>query len=159
MSWNCRLGFQCLGNTRITVWYMIICNVCIWWWCWCRIATILNNLNFYMWLILFILYIWCILHCRVYLVPSTQSTSADNSTHRELLLHVLSVPAFMNHLQIMCNEIYNRYISERLFTHSLLYLSQDDRLQAIAVTLEGNRTLCLLGMFQSAVIATVRYCQ
>ena len=111
-----------------------------------------------MWFILFILCIWCILHCRVYLVPSTQSTSADNSTHRELLLHVLSVPAFMNHLQIMCNEIYNRYISERLFTHSLLYLSQDDRLQAIAVTLEGNRTLCLLGMLQSAIKATVHYC-
>lgn len=64
---------------------------------------------------------------------------------RELLLHVLSVPALIYHMDILCNEMYIRFIADRIFTHSLAYLSNYDQLQAVAVTLEGNRTLCLLG--------------
>ena len=64
---------------------------------------------------------------------------------REFLLHVLSIPAFIYHIEVLSPETYVRFISERLFTQSLSLLSDFDHLQAIAVTLEGNRTLCLLG--------------
>ncbi|XP_067934700.1 ubiquitin-protein ligase E3B-like [Watersipora subatra] len=79
----------------------------------------------------------CTLLLRVYLNKSKDG-------ERGFLLHILSVPALTYHMAALAPEIYLRFMGERLITHCLQYLSDYERLQALAVTLEGNRTLCLL---------------
>jgi len=68
-----------------------------------------------------------------------------NDVVRELLLHVLSVPSLVYHMETLCNEMYIKFLSERIFTRCLSFLSSHNAIQAIAITLEGNRTLSLLG--------------
>lgn len=68
---------------------------------------------------------------------------------RQVLLHIFSVPALLYHMEAMCSDVYNRLVASRIFTRCLEFLSSDEQLQAVAVTLEGNHTLCLVGMTSS----------
>jgi len=42
-----------------------------------------------------------------------------NDVVRELLLHVLSVPSLVYHMETLCNEMYIKFLSERIFTRCL----------------------------------------
>jgi len=92
------------------------------------------------------------LFCRM-----LQNSQFNENSIREFLLAILSVPALIYHLQDMSPDVYTHFIGYRVFSHCLTFLANEEQLQAVAVTLEGNRTLCLLG--KSKVCCSTLYRQ
>ncbi|KAI0213900.1 Ubiquitin-protein ligase E3B [Lamellibrachia satsuma] len=60
------------------------------------------------------------------------------------LLHVLSVPAVIYHLSAMAPECLVELMKHRIFSQSLVLLSNEQSTKIIFNTLEGNYALCLL---------------
>uniref|UniRef100_A0A8C1S9K9 Ubiquitin-protein ligase E3B n=1 Tax=Cyprinus carpio TaxID=7962 RepID=A0A8C1S9K9_CYPCA len=58
---------------------------------------------------------------------------------RSFLLHIMSVPAFISHLNTLTPD------THELFRKFVLFLSREEQCLDICVCLEGSHTLCLLG--------------
>uniref|UniRef100_A0A3B4B1W5 HECT-type E3 ubiquitin transferase n=1 Tax=Periophthalmus magnuspinnatus TaxID=409849 RepID=A0A3B4B1W5_9GOBI len=62
---------------------------------------------------------------------------------RSFLLHIMSVPAVVHHLNVLTPETHN------LLRKFILFLSREEQCSDICVCLEGSHTLCLLGTVHS----------
>ncbi|XP_073670832.1 ubiquitin-protein ligase E3B [Paramisgurnus dabryanus] len=64
---------------------------------------------------------------------------------RSFLLHVMSVPAFISHLNTLTPDCMITTQTHDLFRKFVLFLSREEQCLDICVCLEGSHTLCLLG--------------
>lgn len=64
---------------------------------------------------------------------------------RSFLLHVMSVPAFISHLNTLTPDCMITIQTHDLFRKFVLFLSREEQCLDICVCLEGSHTLCLLG--------------
>lgn len=64
---------------------------------------------------------------------------------RSFLLHIMSVPAIVHHLNVLTPECMATIQSHELLRKFILFLSREDQCSDICVCLEGSHTLCLLG--------------
>ncbi|TRY55624.1 hypothetical protein DNTS_008830 [Danionella cerebrum] len=64
---------------------------------------------------------------------------------RSFLLHILSVPAFISHLNTLTPDCMVTIQTHDLFRKFVLFLSREEQCLDICVCLEGSHTLCLLG--------------
>uniref|UniRef100_T1IRU6 Ubiquitin-protein ligase E3B n=1 Tax=Strigamia maritima TaxID=126957 RepID=T1IRU6_STRMM len=60
------------------------------------------------------------------------------------VVHILSVPALIHHLQLLSPECLTQFSTHELFKHSLDLLISDQNVRIIFNMLEGNYALCLL---------------
>uniref|UniRef100_A0A671PYN7 Ubiquitin-protein ligase E3B n=1 Tax=Sinocyclocheilus anshuiensis TaxID=1608454 RepID=A0A671PYN7_9TELE len=64
---------------------------------------------------------------------------------RSFLLHIMSVPAFISHLNTLTPDCMVTIQTHDLFRKFVLFLSREEQCLDICVCLEGSHTLCLLG--------------
>lgn len=64
---------------------------------------------------------------------------------RSFLLHIMSVPAIVHHLNVLTPECMATIQTHELLRKFILFLSREDQCSDICVCLEGSHTLCLLG--------------
>ncbi|KTF87597.1 hypothetical protein cypCar_00010436 [Cyprinus carpio] len=64
---------------------------------------------------------------------------------RSFLLHIMSVPAFISHLNTLTPDCMVTIQTHELFRKFVLFLSREEQCLDICVCLEGSHTLCLLG--------------
>ncbi|ROI16613.1 Ubiquitin-protein ligase E3B [Anabarilius grahami] len=64
---------------------------------------------------------------------------------RSFLLHIMSVPAFISHLNTLTPDCMVTMQTHDLFRKFVLFLSREEQCLDICVCLEGSHTLCLLG--------------
>lgn len=64
---------------------------------------------------------------------------------RSFLLHIMSVPAIVHHLNVLTPECMATIQTHELLRKFILFLSHEDQCSDICVCLEGSHTLCLLG--------------
>lgn len=64
---------------------------------------------------------------------------------RSFLLHIMSVPAIVHHLNVLTPECMATIQTHELLRKFILFLSREEQCSDICVCLEGSHTLCLLG--------------
>lgn len=64
---------------------------------------------------------------------------------RSFLLHIMSVPAIVHHLNALTPECMATIQTHELLRKFILFLSREEQCSDICVCLEGSHTLCLLG--------------
>ncbi|XP_055017331.1 ubiquitin-protein ligase E3B [Boleophthalmus pectinirostris] len=64
---------------------------------------------------------------------------------RSFLLHIMSVPAVVHHLNVLTPECMATIQTHDLLRKFILFLSREEQCSDICVCLEGSHTLCLLG--------------
>ncbi|XP_072289441.1 ubiquitin-protein ligase E3B [Eucyclogobius newberryi] len=64
---------------------------------------------------------------------------------RSFLLHIMSVPAVVHHLNVLTPECMATIQTHELLRKFILFLSREEQCSDICVCLEGSHTLCLLG--------------
>ncbi|XP_056146463.1 ubiquitin-protein ligase E3B [Lampris incognitus] len=64
---------------------------------------------------------------------------------RSFLIHIMSVPAIITHLNVLTPECMATIQTHDLLRKFILFLSQEEQCLDICVCLEGSHTLCLLG--------------
>lgn len=76
--------------------------------------------------------------------PVVAAHFSDNLL-RSFLLHIMSVPAFISHLNTLTPDCMVTIQTHDLFRKFVLFLSREEQCLDICVCLEGSHTLCLLG--------------
>ncbi|XP_067295424.1 ubiquitin-protein ligase E3B [Pseudorasbora parva] len=76
--------------------------------------------------------------------PVVAAHFSDNLL-RSFLLHIMSVPAFISHLNTLTPDCMVTMQTHDLFRKFVLFLSREEQCLDICVCLEGSHTLCLLG--------------
>lgn len=76
--------------------------------------------------------------------PVVAAHFSDNLL-RSFLLHIMSVPAFIAHLNTLTPDCMVTMQTHDLFRKFVLFLSREEQCLDICVCLEGSHTLCLLG--------------
>ncbi|CAB1453387.1 unnamed protein product [Pleuronectes platessa] len=64
---------------------------------------------------------------------------------RSFLIHIMSVPAVVTHLNVLTPECMVSIQTHELLRKFILFLSREEQCSDICVCLEGSHTLCLLG--------------
>lgn len=64
---------------------------------------------------------------------------------RSFLLHIMSVPAIVHHLNVLTPECMATIQTHELLRKFIIFLSREEQCSDICVCLEGSHTLCLLG--------------
>ncbi|KAG7244042.1 hypothetical protein INR49_006203 [Caranx melampygus] len=64
---------------------------------------------------------------------------------RSFLIHIMSVPAVISHLNVLTPECMGSIQTHDLLRKFILFLSREEQCSDICVCLEGSHTLCLLG--------------
>uniref|UniRef100_A0AAV2MRF1 Ubiquitin-protein ligase E3B n=1 Tax=Knipowitschia caucasica TaxID=637954 RepID=A0AAV2MRF1_KNICA len=64
---------------------------------------------------------------------------------RSFLLHIMSVPAVVHHINVLTPECMATIQTHDLLRKFILFLSREEQCSDICVCLEGSHTLCLLG--------------
>uniref|UniRef100_A0A8C5H7Y4 Ubiquitin-protein ligase E3B n=1 Tax=Gouania willdenowi TaxID=441366 RepID=A0A8C5H7Y4_GOUWI len=64
---------------------------------------------------------------------------------RLFLIHIMSVPAIVSHLNVLTPECMSLIQTHDLLRKFILFLSREEQCSDICVCLEGSHTLCLLG--------------
>lgn len=64
---------------------------------------------------------------------------------RSFLIHIMSVPAIISHLNVLTPECMASIQTHDLLRKFILFLSREEQCLDICVCLEGSHTLCLLG--------------
>ncbi|XP_008280282.1 ubiquitin-protein ligase E3B [Stegastes partitus] len=64
---------------------------------------------------------------------------------RSFLIHIMSVPAIISHLNVLTPECMTSIQTHDLLRKFILFLSREEQCLDICVCLEGSHTLCLLG--------------
>ncbi|KAM9811228.1 ubiquitin-protein ligase E3B [Neosynchiropus ocellatus] len=64
---------------------------------------------------------------------------------RSFLIHIMSVPAIVSHLNVLTPECMTSIQTHELLRKFILFLSHEEQCSDICVCLEGSHTLCLLG--------------
>ncbi|XP_058491280.1 ubiquitin-protein ligase E3B [Solea solea] len=64
---------------------------------------------------------------------------------RSFLIHIMSVPAVVHHLNVLTPECMASIQTHDLLRKFILFLSREEQCSDICVCLEGSHTLCLLG--------------
>ncbi|KAG7274688.1 hypothetical protein CRUP_021129 [Coryphaenoides rupestris] len=64
---------------------------------------------------------------------------------RSFLLHIMSVPAIISHLNVLTPECMASIQTHDMLRKFILFLSREEQCLDICVCLEGSHTLCLLG--------------
>ncbi|XP_077097526.1 ubiquitin-protein ligase E3B [Siphateles boraxobius] len=76
--------------------------------------------------------------------PVVAAHFSDNLL-RSFLLHIMSVPGFISHLNTLAPDCMVTIQTHDLFRKFVLFLSREEQCLDICVCLEGSHTLCLLG--------------
>ncbi|KAJ0019385.1 hypothetical protein NQD34_006954 [Periophthalmus magnuspinnatus] len=76
---------------------------------------------------------------------------------RSFLLHIMSVPAVVHHLNVLTPECMATIQTHNLLRKFILFLSREEQCSDICVCLEGSHTLCLLGTVHSKTFNVMLY--
>uniref|UniRef100_A0A665TSF4 Ubiquitin-protein ligase E3B n=1 Tax=Echeneis naucrates TaxID=173247 RepID=A0A665TSF4_ECHNA len=76
--------------------------------------------------------------------PVVAAHFSDNLI-RSFLIHIMSVPAVVSHLNVLTPEVKVLCSAHDLLRKFILFLSWEEQCSDICVCLEGSHTLCLLG--------------